>query len=207
MTQQQPQAPPPLPFLTPEVCDAAFDEWNFSCGPAAVCALTEMSPNDIRPYLFDFEQKGHTNPTLMKQILLALGLEIRSVFQPDADITEPPENPIYPEVGLVRIQWAGRWTGPGVPVRARYRKTHWVAVRPSTFPLRNPKSSPRDVFDVNAVRWGGWIPWRGWKDELVPWIIRECVKGGTGVWWPTHCWEVSGPLVEDLTKHPRLRRG
>ena len=82
------------------------------------------------------------------------------------------------DLGLVRIQWGGRWTNPGVPMRVRYRHTHWVAV------------GNGEVFDINAICVGGWMPWDEWQDELVPWLMREGVPGHNGTWWPTHALEV-----------------
>ena len=43
---------------TCEEADAMADEWGFNCGPAAICAVTGLSPEQLRPNLVDFESKG-----------------------------------------------------------------------------------------------------------------------------------------------------
>ena len=63
--------PPPACFDVDEA-DRAGKAWNFNCGPGAVCGLLEMTPEELRPHLFDFEKKGYTNPTLMFDVLKKL---------------------------------------------------------------------------------------------------------------------------------------
>lgn len=165
----------------------AAGEWGFNCGPAAVCAMLGMTPAELRPHLLDFEARGYTNPTLMASILRGLKVHTRPVFT----CAGPREawNPIYPAPGLVRIQWAGPWTQPGVPVAARYRKTHWVAMRGGT------REQPAEVFDVNALSAGGWLPWTTWALKLVPWLLKNAVPKADGRWWPTHCWELHATIA------------
>lgn len=173
--------------FTLDDAQVAADEFSFNCGPGALCALLGMTPTEIRPHLLDFEAKGYTNPTLMANILRGLGVKFYPFYQCSGNPSSIDNsgrwyglNPIYPVRGLVRIQWAGPWTKPGVPLRARYRHTHWVAVQPED----------RRVFDVNAMCEGGWLTWKEWANELVPWLIRESVPKANGQWWPTHGWEV-----------------
>ena len=162
----------------------AADAWGFNCGPAALCAVTGLSPDQVRPHLGDFEDKRYTNPSLMASALASLGVQFTRRFEN----LGPRRVAIYPTFGLVRIQWSGPWTKPGVPMRVRYRKTHWIAVdhgRGRTVIAKN-----RGVFDVNAIASGGWISWADWVKELVPWILKECVPKADGAFWPTHCWEM-----------------
>lgn len=152
---------------------AAADAWQFNCGPGALCAVLDKTPAEIRPHLGDFERKGYTNPKLMAEILRRLNV---TYFKPMSDD--------WPIFGLVRVQWAGPWTRSGVPLRARYRHSHWVASsRPSA-------EGERYVFDVNAVCAGGWLSYQEWSQQLVPWLLRECEPKADGRWWPTHRWEV-----------------
>lgn len=175
--------PPPLQ-LTPDAVHAAGDEWGFNCGPGALCGVLGLTPDEVRPHMGDFERKHYSNPMLVWSALRSLRVPVRVVWQNGAALTAPPENVRYPHLGLVRVQWAGSWCDAGVPMVARYRRTHWIGVS-------HDGDGKRMVLDVNAVAFGfGWIPWVQWTDWLVPWLIRECVKGGTGAWWPTHCWEV-----------------
>lgn len=151
----------------------AADEWNFNCGPGALCAVLNYTPNELRPHLLDFEKKGYINPSLMFAILKALGVRHRQTFRND----QPGSMP-HVEFGLVRVQWGGPWTKPGVPMSARYRQTHWVAI------------ADKEVFDINAVAFGGWLYAQEWQGQLVPWLIKECCPRGDGTWWPTHVIEI-----------------
>lgn len=157
----------------------AGDEWRFNCGPAAICAVLDMTPDEIRPHMLDFEGKGYTNPTLMLDVLKNLSVRYRQTYRGDAPCSVP-----CIAFGLMRVQWAGPWTKPNVPMRARYRQTHWVAV------------AGREVFDVNAMCVGGWLPWNEWAFQLVPWLIRECYPKADGAWWPTHILEIEQPSSE-----------
>lgn len=162
--------------------------WGFNCGPAAVCAILGKTPNEIRPHLLDFERKRYTNPTLMADILRGLNIQFRRVFEQLGRChRDALSTPIYPRWGLVRVQWDGPWCNPGVPVRARYRHTHWIASKRN--PVAIGTAAPM-IFDVNALCIGGWVAWDEWKDELVPWLIRQIDSKANGNWWPTHCWEI-----------------
>lgn len=170
----------PCPFDVEEAQMAAT-AWDFNCGPGALCALLGLKPEAIRPHLLDFEKKGYTNPKLMKDILNGMGVEWSEVFKYDGARAELSGDVVYPTRGLVRVQWGGPWTAPGRPVRARYRHTHWVAVRQG--------ERVREVFDINATC-EGWISWLEWSLQLVPWLLKVCEPRADGTWWPTHCWEV-----------------
>lgn len=163
----------------------ASEEWGFNCGPAAVCAVFELTPFEVRPYLAGFEAKRYTNPTLMREILDRLGAAYLQTYRCDEPIFATM--PIVHH-GLVRIQWSGPWTKPGVPMKARYRQTHWVAMR----------AGSTEVFDINTLFTdgltsyrGGWISRQEWMLKLVPDIIRSCVPKADGGWWPTHAFEIS----------------
>jgi hypothetical protein len=178
------------PQFTAVEADAAHEEWMFNCGPGALCAVLGMKPAEIRPHTLDFEWRGYTNPTLMAGILDGLRIPFKRIWQWPGEAK--PEKVVYPYFGLVRIQWAGPWTKPGVPMRARYRQTHWIAVNGSAKHGNGPWL-PRLVFDINAMSAGGWIEFGVWKNTLVPWLL-EGVPKATGDWWPTHCWELGRTL-------------
>lgn len=174
------------PRFTLDDAQAAADAWGFNCGPGALCAVLGMTPDEIRPHLLDFEGKGYTNPTLMANILRGLNIPFRRKYEcAVGPVDNRPLPGDWPRFGLVRVQWGGPWTAPGVPMRARYRHTHWIAVR------MDGDSGRREAFDINALCVGGWLPFYEWANELVPWLIRECVPKGNGEWWPTHCWEIN----------------
>jgi hypothetical protein len=162
--------PPRIKFDVDEA-ELASDTWKFNCGPAAVCGLFGLTPSEVRPHMGDFWRKGYTNPTLMYGALRSLGKSFTHVA------------PAWPDRGLVRIQWHGRWMNEGVPIAARYRKTHWVAswnVGPA-----------RLIFDINNTAAGGWMSFFEWDEQLVPWLIKECVPGGDGKYSIAHSLEVA----------------
>lgn len=152
---------------------AACADWGFNCGPASICALLGVGPTAIRPCLGNFEAKGHTNVTLMRQMLHGLGLRPQSV-----GVLR------WPTWGVARVQWGGPWTEPGVPAAAAYRHTHWVAAWSSM----DRRTSA--VFDVNALDQGGWLPADIWRAEVVPRILGACVPRSDGKHWLTHVFAV-----------------
>lgn len=160
----------------------ASDEWGFNCGPGALCGVLQMLPEEIRPHMGDFEEKRYTNPTLMAQALRSLGVPFKRVFESPV---EPFKSAIiWPKFGLVRVQWDGPWTAKDIPLRARYRTSHWIGYR-SHLAIH----AAGDVFDINAVEYG-WISKVDWSMSLVPWLLRQCQPKASGRWWPTHCWEI-----------------
>lgn len=162
-------------FTIEDVQDAA--SWGFNCGPGSLCGLLRVTPIEIRSSLGDFESKGYTNPTLMASILRRLNVPFRRVFE---SAVEPFKPIVWPEYGLVRVQWAGPWTKEGVPMAARYRRTHWIGFR----------KEPHEVFDINAMCVDGWLPFNEWSDQLVPWLLKQVLPAANGEWWPTHCWDL-----------------
>lgn len=163
--------------FTADDADRAADGW-FNCGPGALCAVADLMPDEALPHLRGFERKHYTNPSMMQGALASLGITFKRVYECLG--RGQARNPVYPTFGLVRVQWDGPWCAEGVRVAARYRYTHWVAW----------DSVAAAVFDINAIGVGGWICVREWRDQLVPWLIREVVKRGNGNWWPTHCWQM-----------------
>lgn len=160
---------------------AAGEEWNFNCGPGALCAVLGMKPAQLRPHLLDFERKGYTNPTLMFGVLKGLKVDHYPTYRGD-DPAAADDMKLWPIFGLVRIQWGGRWTNPGVPMAARYRQTHWIAARWTRWGVH--------IFDINCSNYTGWSTLKAWREELVPWLCEDCVPGWDGRWWPTHAIEV-----------------
>src|ERR1017187_9653230 len=94
------------PHFTLEDAERAGDEWGLNCGPAAIAVMNRLSLEELRPHLGDFEQKRYTNPTLMWSILKSIG----------ASWKLRKDGHKWPKYGLVRVQWEGPWTAPGVPI-------------------------------------------------------------------------------------------
>ena len=163
----------------------ASDDWGCNCGPSALAAVTGRTLDDIRPLMGDFEKKRYTNPTLMIESLRRTG---RAFWKIEG----------IPTHGLLRIQWEGPWTEPGVPIRARYRHTHWVGIQqPEAMGINFPgKISPgAGIFDINAMNSGGWIAFRDWAGTLVPWLLGECEPKSNGKWHVTHSIQVDPGLA------------
>lgn len=174
--------------FTIDDANRAGDEWGFNCGPAAICAILGKTPAEVRPHLGDFERpgKGYTNPTLMFETLRRLGATWVPVIKTK---TDPSDIIAWPKLGLVRIQWEGPWTEPGVPMAARYRQTHWIGARRRT--MAHVPGPGIEVFDVNCMSVGGWVTLGTWGAQVVPWIIAECVPRANGRWHQTHVLELA----------------
>lgn len=153
--------------------ESAYDAWGANCGPGAVAAIMDMSLAEVRPFFSaaGFDAKHYTNPTLMNEVLRAIGRPWQKVGKN------------WPRWGLVRVQWEGPWTEPGVPMRARYRHTHWVG--------HAQGRHSRGVFDINMINNGtGWASFEDWQNYLVPWLLQQVSPGNTGKWHITHAIEV-----------------
>lgn len=179
--------------LTETIVDAAQEEWGFNCGPGALCAVAGLSPEELKPTL---ESVGwmerplrarYTNPTMMFAALARLGVDHRLAYRGD-DPSGFFGRTLPDTAALVRVQWGGPWTKPGVPMRARYRQTHWIATRP------DHQLGSFDIFDVNAISGDsdGWIENAIWSTRLVPWLCKQCVPKWDGTYWFTHVIEVLG---------------
>lgn len=178
--------------MTEAAAREAQEAWGFNCGPGALCGLLDVTPAEIRPHLLEFERKRYTNPTLMEDILRRLAVPFRVGYR--GDIPHPQPETVLPAFGLVRIQWSGRWTRRGVPMRVRYRRTHWIAVRDCQ---PGEACGGKMVFDVNGVG-EGWITFHVWRTQLVPWLIAGIDPQIEG-WWPTHCLEIGRGIRLDDT--------
>ena len=172
-------APPPF---TEDDAHRAYDGWGANCGPGALAAIMMMTLDDVRPHLSGFDAKRYTNPTMMNEALRSIGRPWRKIGAE------------WPEYGLVRIQWEGPWTEPGVPNLWRYRHTHWVGS--SIEPTRH------GIFDINAMSNGsGWLTLADWGTLLVPWILENMVPRASGGWHVTHGLEIEpNPSPPDLER-------
>jgi hypothetical protein len=157
--------------------DRAHDEWGANCGPGALAAILDMTLDDVRPHMGDFERKRYTNPSLMFAALKSIGTNW-SALALDGKVIKLG----WPIYGLARIQWEGPWTEPSVPVRARYRYTHWVG---SARGANNP-----GIFDINCMNNGtGWCSLDDWKSTMAPYLIAQYPRAN-GKWHITHAIEI-----------------
>lgn len=131
--------------------DAAEREWGASCGPYAMAAMLGKTLAEVRPLLGAF--KGYMNARHMLAALDAAG-------RPGKLVTVEPS---WRGTGLVRIQFEGPWTKPGVPVAAALKHTHWIG------------SCEGSVVDVNfePLRWD---TWEVWEREIAPALVELTPK-------------------------------
>lgn len=170
------------PKFTLDEAQRAADEWGMNCGPGAVAAICGLTLDQVRSH-FDahgFATKHYTNPTMMLDVLRSIAADFRVCRYPDGKYCDLD----WPRYGLARIQWEGPWTKPGVPMRVRYRHTHWVGVE------RDPIKGV-GIFDINMMANGqGWGSLQDWRTICVPWILDECVPRADGKWHLTHGIEI-----------------
>lgn len=172
--------------FTVEDGERANAEWGANCGPGALAAVLGLTLSQVRPLMRGFEEKGYTNPTLMFDALSRYGGARWGVRQ----IGKATPKLDFPDYGLARIQWEGPWTEPGVPMRVRYRNTHWVGA----------KMTPRGtgIFDINALTNGsGWCSLEDWEREIVPHLVALYPRAN-GKWHITHAVTVQEPTDADV---------
>ena len=167
----------PMRFTLDDAQHAA-DAWGCNCGPGAFAAVLGLTLDEARQHLRGFDAKGYTNPTMMRDGLRSAGVAFEKV------------DTVWPfGVGLVRVQWEGPWTEPHVPIRARYRHTHWIGARQCGENIWN-----QEIFDINCMCVGGWVLLREWVDSVVPWLMKECEpKSYIGRWHQTHVLRLISP--------------
>lgn len=171
---------PPVPRFGIAEAERAYDAWGCNCGPAALACMTGLTLEAARTHLPDFVGRYYTNPTMMFAALDSIGVRWRGK-------AIGKRHPVieWPRLGLVRVQWEGPWTAPGVPMAARYRHTHWVGA--------GWRGDQLGIFDINCMNNGsGWVSIKEWRTTLVPWLLRECHPRASGTWHLTHSIEV-GP--------------
>lgn len=180
------------PRFTLDDVQRASDEWGLNCGPAAVAAICGFTLEGIRPLLGDFEKKGYTNPTLMWEILRNTGVKWQASMIGVAARGIGGRSP-WPFYGLARVQWEGPWTAPGVPMRVRYRHTHWVGATNFGEDWHKAGWQEPMIFDVNCMCVGGWVTLSEWSGSLVPWLLEQCDPKADGKWHLTHIVEIDKP--------------
>lgn len=164
--------------MTAEMAEAANESWGFNCGPAAICAALNLTPDGIRKRLIGFERRRYMNPTQMVEVLEDLGQMFRLAYRQDEPLGVPKVIN-----GIVRIQFGGDWTRALVPKKARYPHTHWTAWR-----MRDGKQF---VYDINAQasdNADGWWEFEDWCALMRH--MQDGVKGADGTFWPTHVYEL-----------------
>ncbi len=148
---------------------AAAKAWGCNCGPSALAFALQIGLDPVHKAMPEFDARGYTSPTMMKAAIDRLGWGMLPVADPQI------EHMCGRDVRLVRIQWAGPWTAPGMNPRWAYGQTHWIATYPTEL-----------VFDCNC----GSVTLEKWIREVVPHITSH-IKRANGQWFPTHVWRIS----------------
>ena len=176
-------AKPNPPRFTEDDVERAADAWGANCGPVSVAAICELTLDEVYPHVGEFATKRYTNPTLMFAMLRSLGVKFEAGMLGYG--AREMRLQAWPHYGLARVQWEGPWTKPGVPIKARYRKTHWVGC------AYDDDTGERGIFDVNCMSNGdGWVRLHDWETILVPWLVPQVDPRADGRWHLTHAIEV-----------------
>lgn len=114
----KPPSFPPILRFTQADSALAHTHWKASCGPHSIAAACDLTLEEVRRALPLY--KGWMSPTMVGETLHTLGQSytLRKGLKTQELCT-----------GINRIQWEGKWLNPGVPVRAAYFHTHYVAHR------------------------------------------------------------------------------
>ena len=157
--------------FTSQDANRAHETWGCNCGPGVLAAIMDMTLDEVHPHLRGFDEKGYTDPNMMNDALRSIGRTWRKIGRG------------WPNWGLVRVQWEGLWTQPGVPVRARYRYTHWIGCQTVAHGI--------GIFDINCMNNGtGWVSLANWEMHTVP-FLTGLYPRASGKWHITHAIEVS----------------
>jgi hypothetical protein len=165
---------PPIRF-TPEDLYKASQEWSCNCGPTSLAVALGITLDLAHWAIPHFDKRHYTSCTMMVHALRRLGSKFGHIMSQDSDIP-------WPSYGMARIQWAGPWTEPGVPLFARARHSHWVAT------VMLVGREDRGVYDCNDPHW---TLFEDWEQIIVPHIIKECEPEGNGSWWLTDTIEIN----------------
>jgi hypothetical protein len=174
----------------------AHERRGFNCGPAALAFALRITPDRAMDAIPGFDARKYTSPTMMKVALQLLGVHCRDVtrkFTGSADREANAENVnrmFSPDgVALVRLQWTGPWTEPGMNPKWAYSHTHWICAweEPAV-------KGGKAVFDIN----GGTMTYAEWTKEIAP-AITASIQRADGGYFPTHIWRIERERRHCLT--------
>jgi len=162
-------------LFTPADSEAAYRAWGFNCGPAAIAAALGLTPSSVRPFLGE-DWRGFMSPTEVENAVARAGwLPLRAHRCPERPA--PGQMVTYPSgSGIVRVQFDGPWCDRGVPIGARYQRTHYAA-------SHEDEAGRMWVFDVNAE---DWMDLGRWREKLIPSLFPPKTTG----WWVSHAWKL-----------------
>ncbi len=157
-----------LPYTSQESA-AAHAEWKASCGHHSIAAACNIPLNKVKeacPKL-----TGWMSPTMVSQTLEKLG-KCPRCYKENKTMNQPPDH----IVAICRLQYEGRWMEPGVPMAARYKETHYVAIVGGALVMDT-------THDTNILL--PWERWKSWADEYTATRPRKSTGWHfSGIWLP-----------------------
>jgi hypothetical protein len=160
---------PPLRYGAEESWDA-WSQWGANGGPHSLAAACELTLEDVRRALPDFQ--GWMSIKDMEQTLLRLRwTNLRENIEPKSRISwvrdrEKKQAKMIRTSGrkIARIQWEGEWLDPGVPHWKAKGWTHWVA--------------QRDGYILDTVICAiQWVPAQEWLERIQAFCQKENYRG------------------------------
>ena len=177
----------PLSAVHPEKAPCLAFDWQHqaaalrllgaNCGPGAIAGMVGSTPAYVAKMMSPKLQKiKGTTETMLRDTLTDLGVSWHDT------------TPGWVEYGIVRIQFDGAWMHSSNPF-AKYYESHWIGVCSHV-----PKKPV--VFDINAIKMGGWTSLRDWTQHVLPRLLPPLDAGGTGGWFISDALEITLPLPE-----------
>ena len=149
--------------------EAATRAWGMNCGPGAIAGVLGIDLESALLQIPNFNAKRYTTEIMLEAALEGLG------------IAASVGRGTLPEYGLARVLWKGPWWDDPRPY-AREEHSHWIGVSSGHV------DGDRMIFDINAIRFGGWIPEIEWREHLVPWLLKG--SQATGDWEVAETYEI-----------------
>lgn len=138
-------------------------------GPAALAAMTGKQAAEAAFNLPRFNDYGLTTEVMMGLGLYQMDRRFDWREYQGEEMTD-----VWPELGIVRIGFEGPWSLDGDKI-ATLKRSHWIAT------ARRPDGK-QEVFDVNALGSGGWVPQDEWNYDIVPKVAKKYDTSGNSNW-------------------------
>lgn len=154
-------------------------DWDPNCGPGALAGILELSLDDVRSHMGDFEEKGYTNVGTMRNALKSLGVPFEN--RKNSDFVP------WPSRGIIRVQWGGPWMDEKAHWTEKLWHSHWISCINESKPGEDLEIW---VCDINCTILGGWVSYEQWALAVVPWLLENLEQKSDGTWFITHVIEI-----------------
>ena len=137
--------------------------WGANCGPTALAAFLRMKVAEVRPFVEAVQGGkflGYMNAGHMVSAIRQAGREPWRVDYSRGEVRWPKER------GVCLLQFDGPWLESGVPFKARFKYTHFVA-------------ATRDgalIYDGNA---NAWMDQAFWNEKIMR-VLQRDFRRATG---------------------------